>query len=627
MALRSIPVWTIPPDWANIVNEYLEWKTGVLASVTGAEQRMALRLSPRRAIETVVTVLGPWRTYYDALLSTPDQVDFYTPLWHDRAVLSRLALSADPVILVEGVRTEMAFATALFVAGPTPWQYELLEVTSVAFVGGRTEFTVVDGLANDWPKGTPVYAAVVGTLTAQPQTTRSSDSALHSTVRFDLVQANDWTPTLDLPAYRGFPVVELETNEDDTQTGSYFRYSAMLDNQVGIPVRRDLGGVGFPAVGGSNFVYGRSKADDLRTLLYALRGKCARAWFSCPTTDFTVARPALAADVNLVVARSGFADLTGPVEGRQDIRIRMRNGTVLYRRITSAVVNADDVTDTLVLDSALGTDVAPKQVARISFLAPGRLDQDLVTLTHTTDTEGVCGVTLAFKTVPDLRDAEDWFPIEPLLSAMGDCGPAFSGQLWVRVNDGPWNMDPTANPSFGFGGIDISAIPGPYFPMGGINVSYDLAWTPWLTLNFGASAFKQSVPHRANAWGSGTVLNSADANGTLAFNDSDLQIGRELFSGTAGPGQAGLMVRATTSTATQTGLRYFEAYTDTSRPPSGWFVGAGNASASLGGFFVGGGVADDAANSRLFDSGILGTHYLPSLVILPGDTVCVCIFT
>lgn len=616
MALLSIPVWTIPPDWADVVNEYLEWKTNVFTSTVGAEQRQGIRLSPRRALEYVVRPTGAWRTYYDALISSAFQVDFYNPLWHDVAYLNAAVAPGDLVLTVRDIRVEMALAKVLFIQGETPYDYEILEVTSVATVGGNTQFTLADTspIVNTWKRGNRILAAAPGMLTTQPSFDRLSDGAYQSTVRFDLVQANDWPHTPTLPTYRDFPVVEFATNDGDPQSGSYFRYSVTLDNSVGIPFRKDFGGINFPSFLNTNFVSGRVATDDLRSLLYMFSGRQASAWIVYPTADFTLAVNAFSADTHIDVERSGFTDLGGPTVGRQDIRILLRDGAILYRRITASSILTGGKTERLGLDSALGGDIRHENVVRISFMAVGRLDQDMITLTHQTDTDGVCSVALAVRLAPDIRVGADWFPPPFPLSNMGDCGPTVPGRFWARINNGPWNGNAAFNPSIGEGGVDISGVTGDLYPLIGFNTGF-IGHEP-VTVNFGGSPFREAVPYRAAAWGVATTLNPADKNVHVTLSNGNLTA--ELDSESTGD-----YVRATTSSNTQFGFRYFEVHMDNLSQNN--FIGFANAGFPLDGsgagfVYVLFGGGEIFANSGSGSGVSIGS---PSV----GDTICILVYT
>lgn len=142
--------------------------------------------------------------------------------------------------------------------------------------------------------------------------------------------------------------------------------------------------------------------------------------------------------------------------------------------------------------------------------------------------------------------------------------------IWFRINNGEWNGSPTANPSTRTGGIDVSALTAPFFPAAYISTGF--SGGQLLTFNFGASAFAQTVPAGGVAWGAETTLNPVDKNAAIALSGGNLSMA-------AGGEQTGAGARATTSSATKNGLRYFEAVMVTA--PQGWFVGVASGAASL----------------------------------------------
>lgn len=73
-----------------------------------------------------------------------------------------------------------------------------------------------------------------------------------------------------------------------------------------------------------------------------------------------------------------------------------------------------------------------------------------------------------------------------------------AGLLWVALNGGTWNQDPTANPATGVGGADISAITasGPLLPAFCTNMPGEAA-----TLRVEAEDFTRAVSSGFSAWG------------------------------------------------------------------------------------------------------------------------------
>jgi hypothetical protein len=78
----------------------------------------------------------------------------------------------------------------------------------------------------------------------------------------------------------------------------------------------------------------------------------------------------------LVVQWCGYVDLVAIGTNRRDLRIELTDGTVLYRRVTSAAaVDADK--ELLVLDANLGRAVTAAQFAQVSFMGLCRSDSDI----------------------------------------------------------------------------------------------------------------------------------------------------------------------------------------------------------------------------------------------------------
>nr|WP_253767514.1 hypothetical protein [Pseudomonas aeruginosa] len=66
---NRITAWPFAPDWADGVQESLEWLTELLTSTSGVEQRRSLRLSPRRSFEAEFYAEGRERVLLDLSLA------------------------------------------------------------------------------------------------------------------------------------------------------------------------------------------------------------------------------------------------------------------------------------------------------------------------------------------------------------------------------------------------------------------------------------------------------------------------------------------------------------------------------------------------------------------------------
>src|SRR5690606_15161018 len=113
-----------------------------------------------------------------------------------------------------------------------------------------------------------------------------------------------------------------------------------------------------------------------RALLVALSGRHRPIWVPSFTADFEFL--SVASATALDVAWGGFA--RWPLEGnRRDIRIAVRGGAPLYRRLSAATDLGTGV-ERLVLDEALPVDFSADSVDAISLMALCRQDTDINSL-------------------------------------------------------------------------------------------------------------------------------------------------------------------------------------------------------------------------------------------------------
>lgn len=623
MAVEVLPVWSIPPDWAQPVVETPEWKTAVMTSVTGAEQRMALRTHPRRRIEYSMTAMDRWRTWYDSLLAVRPQTRYYVPIWHERSRTIADVAVAGGTLFIEGTRRELATCKYVFLQGRHPHQYEILEVTSGSPSDTFTELTLTTGAAQEWPAGTPVYPVASAIIEDKSSTdfTRAGSQAVQASVRFLYDKPMVWSPELSFDDYQGFPVIDLPTNEADDQMGGYDRLKDTLDSMSGVLEQVDLGGRAFEKYTSNTFYYGRLQNEYLRDLLWTLQGKLKEAWWVRPTDDFFLAVDAATDDTSITVIRGGYTDLVGVVEGRQDIRIRLRDGSVLYNRISSSAV-LDDDTERLDLDVAIIAGFTVADVVDIRFMQLGRLDQDAIEMSHTTDADGVTAVSMAIRSAPDIRVADDWTPAPFPRTSMESCG---GQQLWIRgIVDGvtsDWQgVGPDANPTLGIGGLDLL----PYFALidgvpigfpGGavIAPAFQVNGPGKITVNL-VGPFVGVKPSGSAAFGGSLDPGRIGPDVVLSDSNNSMESG----------GETGQIAMAANDSSTRKGLLYWEFL----------IADAGDETTSMGFGLANVASSTNPGNDPAVASSLVAVNYFMPLfgpaTGLPGDTTgavfCIAVF-
>lgn len=395
---NRIIAWAFAPDWGQGVQEQLEWLTDVLASESQAEQRRALRTAPRRELSAPMYVEGRERQLLDLALFGWGSRIWALPIWPD---IQRLGVDVPAESLSIPCATEYLDFRAgglAMLRAETAFHSEVVEIDSVD-AGG---LTLKRPTLQAWPVGTRLYPVRTAQLMQQPDLVRLTDQLMQADVTFQVMEACDW-PALDvaeLPAYRGWPVLELRPDETEDLTHQFERLLLTLDSRTALPLVTDVAGRAMPITDWRWVDLGRAERAWLRSLLYYLRGRQRAVWVPTHADDLTVVAATTDTSLTIDVANVGYSRFGLQRVGRRDIRIELVDGQVLYRRITGAS-EIDAEVERLAIDSALGVTVAPSAIARVCWLVLSRGSADRVTLDHITDSEGAAAAQVTFRGVRD----------------------------------------------------------------------------------------------------------------------------------------------------------------------------------------------------------------------------------
>ena len=145
---------------------------------------------------------------------------------------------------------------------------------------------------------------------------------------------------------------------------------------------------------------GRAARAALRSLLYGLRGQQVAVWLPTHADDLTVVATLGALTPTMDIEAIGYSRFAMARTGRRDIRIALHDGRVFCRRITGSSELSADV-ERLALDSPLGEQIEPEQIARVSWMALCRLSSDQAEIHHHADSLGLASCSLTFRGVRD----------------------------------------------------------------------------------------------------------------------------------------------------------------------------------------------------------------------------------
>lgn len=397
-----VVMWPFVPDWSEPVQERLEWATDIISSSTGAEQRRALRISPKRALSARFLVYKNERTHFDLLLAGNGSGQWSLPLWDQMQTLREDAAKGTTEILCETAGREFRPGLVLIIRGADVSDIFSIETAAIDLVLAD-RIRLQRPLQNAWPAGTRFYPAVAGRIVSQPTLERVTDQIGTTSVTFELVERSDWNAELPNIRYRGFPVFENTPDESTNLTNQYLRIIQTLKSTPGFDYVRDSAKAGFMAQGHAWFLYGAQEVSDFKKLVYALRGCQVPVWVPTFTDDLRLERTS-SNDI-LFIQKVGLSRFGFDKVGKRDIRIERTSGLTTYHRITAATeLNA--TTERLEIEPILSDILTPDNVGRICFMALSRLDSDVVNINHEMDAAGLAKVSLVWRSLRDELEVE-----------------------------------------------------------------------------------------------------------------------------------------------------------------------------------------------------------------------------
>lgn len=415
MAIPELPVWSIRHNWAQPITERLEWLTDVLASNSWAEQRRALRLSPRRYFEFAVNPTRGERTMVDLMLRKLFSNQWLFPLWHDQAKMTAAALvGADRIEFDNRWREFVTDGFAIIYKDA--FTYEVVEIAGQDDTG----IDLAEVTSAAWPKGAAVHPLRVGWMSEQANSLDAiTGSVGEAVVGFVVPDKNDYDGGAEtFPLYLGKPILTLPPNRAESITAQIDRATADRDGQLGLIYRADESD---RSIGNQSYswqVKGRQARHEFRQLLYRLQGRQNSMWVPTFNDDLILAQAAAMAATTLSVEQAGLDYVGAPFAGREHVFI---GGT--GRHFTAMAAPTTPGQERIVI-AAPGAPAALPVGTRFSFMDVGRLDQDTVEITHHTDSDGVLECAAVLKTFADTRDASGtiYLPIPAAVQTYDPCG-------------------------------------------------------------------------------------------------------------------------------------------------------------------------------------------------------------
>jgi len=416
VADHLLPVFSFRPNWAPGIVETIDWLTALLpAKASGAEQRMALRLSPRRRFEAQIDLTTAERSFLDLFLRRFMGAEFMLPLWHDRGVLDAAAGSGATSLSFDTADREFVSGGMALLMGEDALNCEAVRLNIVS-AGGAT---LVSPTLQDWSAGVAIHPLRRARIAERSKVSHPTDGVGRSKLSFELAQANDFAASIgDLATFGGVPILSPDPNWSRSLDVDYFRDVEEIDNRVGLKFVADLADRSVTSQIHGWLLEGRSELAAFYALLYYLGGRWKRIWLPTFTSDLLLAADAAPGATFIDVVQCGLDYADFPDDGRDKA---ISGGGEVLEFSTLAASPGGGVERLNLADPLVGGLTAGDA---LSWLDIGRLDSDSIELLHHTDSDGATRVEAPFRTIADVRDGSAAGAIEIPETEMNDtsCG-------------------------------------------------------------------------------------------------------------------------------------------------------------------------------------------------------------
>lgn len=380
---QRITLWVWSPE--QFYTEELQWKTDILESFDGTEQRIKIRANPRQVLTYTNFQVDPLQDIQMrlALFNWMAQV-WGVPIWWEQAPTTSAIAPGASVIPVLTANADYRADSLVFIRNPLG-QTEAFEIDS--FNG--TGITITSNTANTYPKGSQVMPIRTAYARAQTQQQVYITGQELLTIQFTtLDNINLAAIAGSFTQYQGLVVLD-DINFVDGQLSEGMQRNGVviIDNDSGRIYQAFNTDRSKPLTVKTWWTDTKDQIWPLRQLFHALGGSQGLFWLPTNRNDLQVAADIAGGSTTFSIKYAGYTlfglDKSGvPMRPFGDIRFTLNNGTKIYCQILGSVI-VGGVTETITVTAPISGPSIPKNtIARLEFVQLMRIADDKATLTH-----------------------------------------------------------------------------------------------------------------------------------------------------------------------------------------------------------------------------------------------------
>lgn len=364
------------------VNETWEWLSDLMIATDGTEQRVALRGEmPRVELNLKVKFDSSEsiRRFYSDLASSVGRL--WIPEFQYATRTTAASASGSLQVYFDGTQTDIRAGDYVLIQ--TPVTAILVEVKTLNASGGL----VSSPLVADIPANSLIMPGSPALIDNQTSIDRYAvNQAAETTLICKMIrQRSALTRTgsaVTLPTFLGSPVVDKRPLADELVKDEVSTGQVSIDNQTGLPdiiSRWDYSRIGGPRTFKVNRIKAPDEMDYWKTVFAYCRGQARKFWMPTYRDDMKLAVAPSDATTTYTIEGTQYAEKIWPIITHRYIEIETASG-IHRTQITGASVTGSNTI--VLLTTPLPTGAGWRNVSRISYLLPVRLNDDKIEWKH-----------------------------------------------------------------------------------------------------------------------------------------------------------------------------------------------------------------------------------------------------
>lgn len=406
-------VFPFPPNWDENVEIEYEFKTDIIRSANGREQRRQLRQTPRKSFRFSIAMQNTDRLEYRRLVTANQRGRFFVPeLTRFVTTVSDMAAEAIVVDVDQTPPWWLAEHDNYVILG-YQGRYSLRRI-DLAGSDSNSEPTTIYFKSDDnyeWPAGTRIYPAISSYMSDEISGQLLTNYVQTVDLRFLALPGLEAIETVPAAEtfFDGRELWLKKPNWAEPPAIQDLHPTVFLDagvGRIGREVDQDFQSMRLAlSYTGRNF----EEAEELRHFMMRCAGQCREFFMPTWQKDIIAAQGWISGDDQIIVDGIGFASVYAddPVRNGAGVAIILLDGTIIYKQVEDIFADTDSTGafSVIQLTETMGQDIDLEDVDKICWVPLWRFSTD--TFTYTWLTNSVCETNFVVHTQPWQRKDGD----------------------------------------------------------------------------------------------------------------------------------------------------------------------------------------------------------------------------